>query len=156
MAEQLRSQGRAADELHERSRRVLVEAARSGSLAGLTQREIAAAIGRSQPEVSRLLRFHGSSPLARELTRNRKAVVDMAMAHGAKNLRVFGSVALGTDDSESDIDLLVDVAPGTSLFALARLEIALGELLGADVDIVSASSLRSHLEDRVMREAIPL
>jgi uncharacterized protein len=119
--ERLRNEARAADELHERSRNLLVHAARSGAAAGLTQREIAAAVGRSQPEVSRLLRFHGNSALGRVLTRSRQAILKTAAGYGATNLRVFGSVARGTDGPDSDIDLLADIASGTSLFTLARL-----------------------------------
>ncbi len=135
---------------------MLVNAVRSGAALGLSQREIAAAIDRSQPEVSRLLRFRGHSPLAKSLAKNRRKVLETAGAHGATNLRVFGSVALGTDTSESDIDLLADLAPGTSLFELARLERELSEILGADVDVVPAQGLRDHLAQRVLSEAVPL
>jgi len=69
---------------------------------------------------------------------------------------VFGSTARGTDGPESDIDLLVDIAPGVSLFGLTRLEIALSDLLGLPVDVVPASSLKDRIVDDVMNEAIPL
>lgn len=154
--DELRAQAREADELHERSRTLLVNAVRSGAALGLTQREIAAAIDRSQPEVSRLLRFRGQSRLGRTLSKNRRKVLDMAIAHGATNIRVFGSVARGTDTSESDIDLLADVAPGTGLFGLARLERDLSEILGAEVDVVPANGLRNHLAQQVLSEAVPL
>ena len=153
---QLRSQAQAADELHERSRSLLVDAVRSGVAAGLTQREIAGAINRSQPEVSRLLRFQGRSGRGRTLARNRSKIIALAAARGATNLRVFGSVALGTDTAESDIDLIADIAPGTGLFTLARLEHELSELLGAEVDVVPAKGLREHLAERVLNEAVPL
>lgn len=123
---------------------------------GLTQREIAAAIDRSQPEVSRLLRFRGQSRLGRTLSKNRRQVLAVAIAHGATNIRVFGSVARGTDTSESDIDLLADMAPGTGLFGLARLERDLSEILGAEVDVVPANGLRNHLAQQVLSEAVPL
>ena len=153
---QLHSQAQAADELHERSRSLLVDAVRSGVAAGLTQREIAGAINRSQPEVSRLLRFQGRSGRGRTLARNRSKIIALAAARGAANLRVFGSVALGTDTAESDIDLIADIAPGTGLFTLARLEHELSELLGAEVDVVPAKGLREHLAERVLNEAVPL
>jgi hypothetical protein len=152
----LRTQAHAADELHERSRKLLVDAVRSGLAAGLTQREVAAAIGRSQPEVSRLQRFQGRSDRGRVLARNRSQIVALAAVRGATNLRVFGSVVLGTDTSESDIDLLADIAPGTGLFALARLERELGDLLGTKVDVVPAGGLREHLAARVLKDAVPL
>ncbi len=156
IAERLNAEARAADELHERSRSLLVNAVRTGAAAGLSQRDIARAIGRSQPEVSRLLRFRGTSELSRRVSINRRRIIDLAAAHGIRNIRVFGSVAQGTDGPESDLDLLVDLTPGTSLFTLARLEDELAELLGTGVDVVPARNLREHLADRVLGEAIPL
>ena len=91
-----------------------------------------------------------------QCTRNRSKILNLAVAHGANNLRVFGSVALGTDTPESDIDMLADIAPGTGLFTLARLEHELSELFGATVDIVPANGLREHLAKRVLNEAVPL
>ncbi|MCX7523437.1 nucleotidyltransferase family protein [Microbacterium sp. STN6] len=155
-SEQLRADGRAADELHERSRFLLVQAVRKGAAAGLSQREIADAVGRSQPEVSRLLRFHGTSELGRRVARNRKSILKRASAHGVRNVRIFGSVARGVDGPQSDIDFLVDVPAGTSLFSLARLENELAELLGRDVDVVPAGTLRYNLSERVLTEAVPL
>lgn len=156
ISERLRIDARTADELHERSRAMLVDAARAGAAAGLSQREIANAIGRSQPEVSRLLRFHGSSELGRRVSRNRRRILEHAAAYGVRNVRVFGSVARGTDTPDSDIDLLVDLPGGIGLFTLARLENDLSELLGTNVDIVPAGNLRDHLAVRVLNEAVPL
>jgi uncharacterized protein len=152
----IRDDARAADELHERSRRMLVGAARAGASAGLTQRQISEAIGRSQPEVSRLLRFHGSTTLGRALEAKRKAVIRAAADAGAKNVRVFGSVSRGDDTAGSDIDLLVDLSPDVGLFALGRLETTLSDILGAPVDVVPASGLRSHLREQVLAEAVSL
>ena len=123
---------------------------------GLSQREIAAAIGRSQPEVSRLLRFRGNSALGRKLKINRDAVLKIAATHGATDIKVFGSVARGTDTARSDIDLLATIKSGTGLFALARLENELSDFLGVDVDVVPANNLRKNLEDQVLSEAIAL
>jgi uncharacterized protein len=156
VSKRLRADARAANELHERSRTLLVDAVRTGAAAGLSQREIAAAIGRSQPEVSRLLHFHGTSNLGRRLTRNRKKILEAIAAYGIRNVRVFGSVARGTDGPDSDIDLLVDLPAGTSLFTLARLENDLADLLGTKVDVVPAGNLREHLVDRALSEAVPL
>jgi uncharacterized protein len=153
---QLRDEARVADELHERSRQMLVGAARAGASAGLTQRQISEAIGRSQPEVSRLLRFHGRTALSRALEQNRAAVINAAAKVGAKNVRVFGSVSRGDDTAESDIDLLVDLSVDTSLFSLGRLESTLSAILGATVDVVPAHSLRESMRERVLAEAIPL
>ncbi|MEO9104613.1 MAG: nucleotidyltransferase domain-containing protein [Terrimesophilobacter sp.] len=156
IAEQLSNDARRADELHAASRALLVSAARAGAVAGLSQREIASAIGRSQPEVSRLLRFQGRSPAGRTLARNRTAVIRIAAGHGVRNIRVFGSVANGTDSLTSDIDLLADLPQGMSLFELARLENELANHLGRQVDVVPAGSLREHAAARVLGEAVPL
>lgn len=152
----LTADAQAADQLHERSRALLIGAVRTGAAAGLSQREIAAAIGRSQPEVSRLLRFHGATPRGEALSLNRKLVIQAVRAHGGRNPRVFGSVAQGTDTDESDIDLLVDFVEPASLLDIARLERELRGILGSPVDVVSASSLRANLRSRVMHEAVPL
>lgn len=145
-----------ADELHKRSRALLVGAVRAGAAAGLSQREIAMAVGRSQPEISRLLRFHGTSPLGRRVAINRKKIIDLAAAYGIRNIRVFVSVAQGTDGPDSDLDLLVGLEPRTSLFTLARLENDLAELLDTKVDVVPTRNLRKHLISQVLDEAIPL
>lgn len=156
IGERLRADAKAADKLHERSREMLVSAVRAGARAGMTQRDIAAATGRSQPEVSRLLRFRGTTDLGRRLARNRGKVRDLAATYRAGNVRVFGSVARGTNSAQSDIDLLVDWPEGLGLFALSRLESELANLLGATVDVVPRGSLRGHLADRVLDEAVPL
>ena len=152
----LRAEGRRADELHEQSRRLLTSAVRAGASAGLSQREIADAIGRSQPEVSRLLRFRGTTVLGRRLAARRREVINLTAAMGIRNVRVFGSVARGTDRPESDVDLLADIPPHLGLFALSRVEQELGRILGARVDLVSATSLRVHLREHVLTDAIPL
>lgn len=156
VVERMHADASVADGLYHSSRALLVNAVRTGAAAGLSQREIAAAIGRSQPEVSRLLRFHSTSDLGRRLVQNRKNILALAAAKKVRNIRVFGSVAKGTDRPESDIDLLVDLPDGMGLFELARLETKLAELLGAKVDLVPAGSLRGHLVEQVTSEAVPL
>ncbi len=113
-------------------------------------------MGRSQPEISRLLRFHGTSLLARTLERNRAEVLSHLSRLGASNVRVFGSVGRGDDGPASDIDLLVDFGTPPSLFELADLESELAALLGAQVDVVPANGLRNNLSDRALAEAVPL
>jgi predicted nucleotidyltransferase len=152
----LREQAREAEALYERSRTLLVNAVRSGARAGLSQVEIAKAIGRSQPEVSRLLHFQGQSPLGMKLRKKRATVIKIAKEFGARDLRVFGSLATGRDSEGSDIDLLATFEPGVDLFDMVQLEFALSELLGVDVDVVPENSLRPFLKERVLSEAVPL
>jgi predicted nucleotidyltransferase len=86
----------------------------------------------------------------------REDIVRTAARHGARNVRVFGSIARGDADDTSDIDLLVDMAPGRSLFDMGGLLMELQVLLQREVDIVSERGLRREIRDRVLREAIPL
>jgi uncharacterized protein len=154
--DQLQAEARAADLLYARSRKILVDAVRAGVKAGLSQRDIAAAVGRSQPEVSRLVRFHGTTPLGKELRKHRADVIRTAKEHGAHDLKVFGSVVTGKEHDKSDIDLLATFDSGVTLFDMVRLEFALGELLGVEVDVVPEKNLRPFLRDRVLKEAVPL
>ena len=94
--------------------------------------------------------------LGRRLRRRRRAVVDLAARRGARNVRVFGSVARGEDTPRSDVDLLVDLDDGVGLVALAALERELTDLLGTRVDVVPADTLKPGIRDEVLAEAIPL
>lgn len=156
MMERLRTQAREADRLHERSRQMLAEAVRSGARAGLTQQQIAQAVGRSQPEVSRLLKFHGSTSLGLALRKKRGEIIAIAASHGAANIRVFGSLVKGVDPSDAGIDLLVTREPGHSSGSLADLEKELSALIGADVHVLSDASLGRNPSDRVLSDAVVL
>ena len=145
-----------ADKLHARSRKILVDSVRFGAEAGLSQRQISDAIGRSQPEVSRLMRFHGRTTLGRILASHRAPLLKLLATAGARNVRVFGSVGRGEDGPGSDIDLLVDFTRPLSLFGLSRLEAAASAITGVSVDVVPSANLRSNVVDRVLAEAIPL
>jgi hypothetical protein len=96
------------------------------------------------------------TPLGRRLRRRRRAVIEAAARRGASNVRVFGSVARGEETEQSDIDLLVDLDPEVGLVGLAGLAREIGDVLGADVDVVPADSLKSAISDQVLAEAIPL
>ena len=147
---------READRAVSDARNRLVRAIREASAQGMTQQQIARETGRSQPEISRLLRFHGTSPLGRRLRAHRSDVIAMVEAAGGGDVRVFGSVAEGTDGGGSDVDLLFTMDDALSLMGLARLEVELEELIGADVDLVPESSLRPGIRDRVLRQAVLL
>jgi predicted nucleotidyltransferase len=80
----------------------------------------------------------------------------IAAAHGAYNVRVFGSVARQEARPDSDIDFLIDVGPTTSAWFPAGLILDLEELLGHRVEVVTTKGLHKELRDRVLREAMPV
>jgi predicted nucleotidyltransferase len=91
-----------------------------------------------------------------DLKQRRSEILAVARRHGVTAMWVFGSVARGENDAESDIDLLVDVEEGTSLMDLAGLYRALSDLLGREVDLGTRRSLKPRIRERVLREAVPL
>lgn len=80
------------------------------------------------------------------LIAERKDILRIAAEHGARDVRVFGSVARGEAREESDFDFLVEFQPGTSLLTHARLIVALEDLLGRKVDVVPARTLKQRIE----------
>lgn len=83
----------------------------------------------------------------------RARVVAILRAFGVRHASLFGSYARGDQRSESDIDLLVDLPPGASLFDVSRLGLALEDLLGRPVDLVTSfPSLHPSIQARVQRE----
>lgn len=122
----------------------------------MTQTQIAAAIGRSQPEVSRLLRFHGRSPLARHLRHHAAEIKRLVGEAGGSHVRVFGSVATGQDQEGSDIDLLFTMGTPLSLMQLGELEQRISDVLGTRVDLVPETALRPEFRGRALDEAVNL
>ena len=90
------------------------------------------------------------------LRTNRQQVLQIARQHGAHHVRVFGSVARGDAQPDSDIDFLVEMEPGRSLLDVGGLVMELQELLGHSVDVVTERGLKSRIRARVLEEAIPL
>jgi uncharacterized protein len=86
----------------------------------------------------------------------REDINRIAAAHGARNVRVFGSVARGESGGSSDLDLLVEMTEGCTLFDLVALGADLEEVLGVAVDVVTEKSLSPYLRDRVLAEAVSL
>lgn len=91
-----------------------------------------------------------------QLRTKREDILRLADRRGVHNLRVFGSVARGEATDTSDVDLLVDVDPGRSLLDLGGLLMELQELLGCEVDLVPADSLKERMQARVAGEAVSL
>lgn len=89
------------------------------------------------------------------LRARRRQILKVAAAHGASNVRVFGSVARGTSTAASDVDLLVDFEAGRSLLDQARLRRDLQQLLNRPVDVVSARGLTDR-DDDIRSDALAL
>ncbi len=90
------------------------------------------------------------------LKQQRDAILRIAAHHGARNVRVFGSVAKGTAGPQSDIDLLVEFDPDRSLMDYGRLVMDLRDLLGCEVDVVTEKGLHHLIRDEVLQDAVPL
>ena len=90
------------------------------------------------------------------LGQKRAEILSLAAKYGASDIRIFGSVARGTADTDSDIDFLVDLEPGWSLFDLGGLMTDLQQLLGRNVDVITPAGLRPKFRRRVLKEAVAL
>jgi uncharacterized protein len=95
------------------------------------------------------------SPLRSLVSARREQVMAVAARHHANRVRVFGSVTRGDDRPDSDIDLLVDFAPDSSLFDLMRMARELEELLGHPVDVVSTGGLKDR-DRHILAESVDL
>ena len=92
-----------------------------------------------------------------ELLRNkREEILRLAARRGGRNVRVFGSAASGQAGPDSDVDFLVELEPGRSLFDLGGLLMDLQDLLGRPVDVVTEKGLHWYIRDRILKEAVPL
>jgi uncharacterized protein len=84
----------------------------------------------------------------------RNDILRVAAQHGARNVRVFGSVARGEADDASDVDFLVEMEPGRSLLDLGGLQADLESLLGRHVDVVTVGGLKARIRNGVLTEAV--
>lgn len=140
-----------------RLRRVL--ALRAMVAAGMSQREIAASLGVTQPAVSQQLRnapeldnvhpevlLEAAAPILKGL----------AADHGYTRLAVFGSVALHQARPDSDIDLVIEAPEGTSSFGFIRFKRLIEQVLGREVDLIDYGGLKPRVDDDIRHEAVLL
>jgi hypothetical protein len=92
----------------------------------------------------------------RRLRARREEILGSAAEHGARNVRVFGSVVRGESDASSDVDLLVEMEPGRSLIDLVGLWQDLEDMLGTHVDVLSDGGVSPYLRERIYAEAVSL
>jgi predicted nucleotidyltransferase len=92
-----------------------------------------------------------AGPTGRLVAAHRRELLDVLRRHGVKNARIFGSVARGDDHEGSDLDLLVDFSPGTSVVDIIGIQRERESVLGGAVDLVPDK----RLKDRVRASAEP-
>jgi len=80
----------------------------------------------------------------------------IAHKYGARNVRLFGSAARGRTSIRSDVDLLVEMEPGSSLIDIVAIKQDLEDLLGCKVDVVTENALSPYIRDEILREAMSL
>lgn len=91
-----------------------------------------------------------------EVRAHRDSIYRAAAEHGIRAVRVFGSVARDDADDDSDLDLLVDVEPHTSLWDLSGFALAIEELLNVFTQVATPNGLKARMRDRILAEAVPV
>lgn len=90
------------------------------------------------------------------LQEKRSAIFALAEHYGAYNIRLFGSVARGEATASSDIDFLVNVKPGFTLFEFGAFQRELAALLDCEIDVVTEEDISTYIRQQVLAEAVPL
>ena len=90
------------------------------------------------------------------LALNRAAIRRVVESHRARNARVFGSVLRRQDTDSSDLDILIDPTPETTLMDVAAIQVELQRLLGVSVDVLTRMALPDAFRSRVLSEAVPV
>ena len=94
--------------------------------------------------------------LSQLIQQKRRQVLEIAQGHGARNVRLFGSVARGETTETSDLDLLIDMEMERTLLDVIAIKQDLEELLGSKVDVVTEAAISPYLRDKVLQEAVRL
>jgi uncharacterized protein len=90
------------------------------------------------------------------LNTHRAAIRHIVSAHRASNARVFGSALHGDDTEQSDLDILIDPSPDTTLMDVAGIQVELEALLGVAVDVLTPRALPAKFRSIVLAEAVPV
>lgn len=91
-----------------------------------------------------------------DLRKKHDQIMEIAKSHGVEQLQIFGSVARGEEQADSDIDFLVSLEKDRSLFDLVDLKDDLEKLLGRPVDVVTENAVHWKIRDQILNEAVPL
>lgn len=97
-----------------------------------------------------------SGPTGRRVAAHRDEMLEILRRHGVTNPEVFGSVARGDDHEGSDVDILVDFAPGTSLIDIVGIQHELEDVLGVEVDLIPRKGLKERVRARATKDLLPL
>ena len=92
-------------------------------------------------------------PISKKLTEKREEILRIAMKHGARNLRIFGSYARGEERPDSDIDLLVEMERDRSLLDIIAIKHDLEDLIQRKVDVVTVNAISPYLKDNILQSA---
>ena len=122
----------------------------------IARRILSDAVSRCGDDPPRVTQQRMTGPLGRRLRCRRRDVLEAAAEHGITNVRVFGSVARGTERPDSDVDLLVDLPPEIGLLGLGRAREDLEQIINAHVDLIPASGLKPEVVQAVIADLIPL
>lgn len=90
------------------------------------------------------------------LSNKREEILRITAAHGARNLRVFGSVSRGEATEKSDIDLLINLEPGRTLLDIVAIKQDLEDLLGCKVDVVTEDAVSVYIREQILKDAVSL
>jgi len=91
-----------------------------------------------------------------ELRAHRDALAKIGNMYGIDNIRVFGSVARGEADRDSDLDLLIDVAPGHGYFDMVAFALDVEDLIGVFTQVATERGLKRRMRERILAEAVTL
>lgn len=97
-----------------------------------------------------------SGPTGRRVEAHRGALLKVLRSHGVTNPEIFGSAARGDDREDSDLDLLVDFAPGTNTIDILGIKRELEDVLGVPVDLVPRNGLKERVRSRAAKDLLPL
>ena len=97
-----------------------------------------------------------SGPTGKRVAARRGELLEVLRRHGVTNPEIFGSAARGDDREDSDVDLLVDFAPGTDIIDIIGIKRELEDVLGVPIDLVPRNGLKERVRSRAAKDLLPL